>query len=146
MRTVRRDPVEDTSTPFDAVPMELLVRFLNQIPISSLLSLCATSRAVRKLVFPLLDCVLWHQVHHGDFRWILPVSEVPGEVHRAYGVTILWYDADEVRHSSPFDSPQFPFFAFIRESLSASFSMMNRRRLWNICKQYESLGRESGVW
>ncbi|KAJ6552266.1 hypothetical protein DFH09DRAFT_1319311 [Mycena vulgaris] len=122
---------------FHALPSEVLIQILPLLPVADLLFLLLLSRGVSELVSPLLNETLWHHVHHGDFRWILPVDRVKGEVERANGAGLRW-------HPNPtglvcvFDSRDFPFSRFLPECLNAN-SMRNRQRLWNIYKQYKDL-------
>ncbi|KAJ7645911.1 hypothetical protein DFH06DRAFT_579665 [Mycena polygramma] len=119
------------------LPAELLVQILPLLSVQDLLSVLQLSRGVYGLIQPLLDETLWHHVHRGDLGWILPVKGVKGEVERANTAARGWYsECSEL--ASVFDSKDFPFSRFVSEC-SRSNSMRNRRRLWNIFKQYKAL-------
>ncbi|KAJ7608844.1 hypothetical protein DFH06DRAFT_1247861 [Mycena polygramma] len=127
---------------FHALPAEVLVQMLPLLPLADLRSILLLSRAVFELVSPWLDEVLWHHVHLGDFRWILPVSRVADEIDRANTAICGW-------HSKPaglacaLDSREFPFSRFIPVCFKSD-SMRNRHRLWKIYKQYKALWEAMG--
>ncbi|KAF7305341.1 hypothetical protein HMN09_00786000 [Mycena chlorophos] len=118
-----------TTSVFDKLPTELLLQILISIPRGDLLKMMVLSRGVFLLLSQLLDEVLWHHVHYGDLHWLLPVPSVPGEVERAAG--IIAGSTDRTR----MDSREFPFAAYL-PLCSASDSMRNRARLWNIAQQF----------
>ncbi|KAJ6526900.1 hypothetical protein DFH09DRAFT_1095094 [Mycena vulgaris] len=99
-------------------------------------------RGVSELVKPLLDETLWHHVHHGDLRWILPVPEVKAEVNRANAVK-GWY-SNPTALPFVFDSREFPFARFLLECIRSG-SMRNRRRLGKIFKQFKVLWEAMGT-
>jgi hypothetical protein len=131
------------ATIFHTVPPEVLVQILNLVSGWDLVSLLQLSRSVSGLVHPLLDEILWYHVHYGEFRWILPVPGVKGEVGRANDVVKGWY-SNPGGLTSVFDSREFPFAEFISECVRSS-SMRNRRRLWRIYKQYKALWEAMGL-
>nr|GAT57179.1 predicted protein [Mycena chlorophos] len=118
-----------TTSVFDKLPTELLLQILISIPRGDLLKMMVLSRGVFLLLSQLLDEVLWHHVHYGDLHWLLPVPSVPGDVERAAG--IIAGSTDRTR----MDSREFPFAAYL-PLCSASDSMRNRARLWNIAQQF----------
>ncbi|KAJ6466029.1 hypothetical protein C8R47DRAFT_1154184 [Mycena vitilis] len=113
------------------IPPEVFVLILYLVLVSDLRSLLQLSRGVYGIMQPLLDEVLWHHVHYGDLRWVLPVAGVKGEVQRASEAVEGWY-LNPAGLPSLFDSREFPFARFISECV-----MRNRRRLWKIYKQYK---------
>ncbi|KAJ7766386.1 hypothetical protein DFH07DRAFT_1013659 [Mycena maculata] len=124
------------------LPPEVLVQILYLVSLSDLLSLLQSSRGISGLVYSLLDEILWHQVHHGDLRWVLPVRGVKDEVERANSAVKGWY-GNPAGLASAFDSREFPFARFMLEC-ARSNSMRNRRRLWLIYKQYKVLWEYMG--
>ncbi|KAJ7145157.1 hypothetical protein C8R43DRAFT_1013042 [Mycena crocata] len=126
-----------TPSLFLRIPSEILIQILSLVSLPDLSSLLQTSRGIWELLHPLVDETLWHRVHYGDLRWILPVQGVKGEVDRANSAVAGWY-ANPEGLSSVFSSRGFPFASFISECVRSN-SMRNRRRLWKIFKQYEAL-------
>ncbi|KAJ7766405.1 hypothetical protein DFH07DRAFT_1058741 [Mycena maculata] len=133
--TVDLEPA--THSILHTLPPEVLVQILPLTSLADLLSLLQSSRGVSELVHSLLDETLWHRVHHGDLRWILPVPGVKGEIERANSAVKGWY-ASPAGLASVFDSTEFPFARFMSECARSS-SMRNRRRLWKIYEQYKVL-------
>ncbi|KAK6978189.1 hypothetical protein R3P38DRAFT_3119918, partial [Favolaschia claudopus] len=131
-------------TIFHTLPQELFLQILPLLPLHDLFSLQLLSHSVRTLVSPLLDETLWHHVHRGDFRWVLPVAEVKGEVKRANSVAMKW-SPKALKDSAlecVLDSKDFPFLSFIKKCLQDSDSMRNRQRLWGIAQQFQLLWEE----
>ncbi|KAJ7889974.1 hypothetical protein B0H13DRAFT_2341301 [Mycena leptocephala] len=126
-------------TGFHALPTEIVLQILPLVSVADLLALMLVSHGMFTLVLPLLDETLWHHVHNGDLRWILPVNSVKREVNRANTAAKGWVSVPSgLASESIFDSKQFPFAPFIGECLK-SRSMRNRRRVWKIYKQYREL-------
>ncbi|KAJ7766392.1 hypothetical protein DFH07DRAFT_1013676 [Mycena maculata] len=138
--TVTLEPA--THSILHTLPPEVLVQILYLVSLSDLLSLLQSSRGISGLVYSLLDETLWDQAHYGDLRWVLPVPGVRGEVERAENAVKGW-SANPVGLASAFDSREFPFASFMSEC-ARSGSMRNRRRLWNIYKQYKVLWENMG--
>ncbi|KAJ6522984.1 hypothetical protein DFH09DRAFT_1096929 [Mycena vulgaris] len=142
--TINLDSERPThSTQFHTIPPEVLVQVLQLVSVSNVLSLLQLSRGISERVKPLLDETLWHHVHHGDLRWILPVPEVKGEVNRANEAVKGWY-SNPTTLPSVFDSREFPFARFLSECVRSG-SMRNRRRLWKIFKQFKVLWEAMGT-
>ncbi|KAJ7870741.1 hypothetical protein B0H14DRAFT_236296 [Mycena olivaceomarginata] len=138
-----------TPTVFNTLPPEVLLEILPLLFLPDLLSLQLLSRGVAALVSPLLDETLWHHVHSAEFRWILPVAAVAGEVQRANRAAMKWCSKSAgararqarsapARLACVLDSKDFPFSHFLRECLKSD-SMRNRERLWKISQQYITL-------
>jgi hypothetical protein len=125
------------TTPFHSLPAEILIQILPCLSLPDLLSTILVSRSVAGLIIPMLDETLWHYVHHGDLRWILPVPTVEGEVERAHKAAATWVPTADA-HMSSLDSRDFPFLQFVIRCVKDN-SMRNRRRLWDIYKQYKGL-------
>ncbi|KAJ7291568.1 hypothetical protein C8J57DRAFT_1044772, partial [Mycena rebaudengoi] len=125
------------TTPFHSLPAEILIQILPCLSLADLISTILVSRSVARLIIPMLDETLWNHVHYGDLRWILPVPAVQGEVERAHKAAATWALIADA-HVSPFDSRDFPFLQFVMRC-SKDNSMRNRRRLWDIYKQYKGL-------
>ncbi|KAJ6526656.1 hypothetical protein B0H19DRAFT_1042008 [Mycena capillaripes] len=130
-------------TRFHTIPPEVLLQVLELASVSNVLSLLQLSRGVSELVKPLLDETFWYHVHHGDLRWILPVSGVKGEVDRANEAVKGWY-SNPTALASVFDSREFPFARVLSECVRSG-SMQNRRRLWKIFKQFKILWEAMGT-
>ncbi|KAK6981153.1 hypothetical protein R3P38DRAFT_2578876, partial [Favolaschia claudopus] len=130
-----------SETILHTLPQELVLQILPLLPLHDLLSLQLLSHSVRALVSPLLDETLWHHVHSGSFRWVLPVAEVEGEVKRANSVAMKWSPSSlsDSALECVLDSKDFPFVSFIRKCVQGSDSMRNRRRLWGISQQFKLL-------
>ncbi|KAJ6557868.1 hypothetical protein B0H19DRAFT_1148827 [Mycena capillaripes] len=129
---------------FHDLPVEILLQILPLLSLVDLSSFQLLSRGISELVTPLLDEILWHHVHHGDFGWLLPVATVGGEVSRANAAAVEWYQRPKAaRRGCILDSKDFPFSRFIPECLNSN-SMRNRRRLWGIFKQFRALWETMG--
>lgn len=100
------------------------------------------SSSVFEMISPRLDEILWYHVHHGDFRWILPVPRVPDEINRANTAICGWHPKP-AGLACALDSREFPFSRFIPVCLQTD-SMRNRHRLWKIYKQYKALWEAMG--
>jgi hypothetical protein len=89
----------------------------------------------------------------GHLRWISPVGAMRSEADRANEVFSQWtsvYTAHNVQvseepssHSelythNPLLLPHFPRLAFVHACFQSD-SMMNRKRIWGIVKQYDNL-------
>ncbi|KAF7305271.1 F-box domain-containing protein [Mycena chlorophos] len=120
-------PVPETGAEsiLHSLPPEVLLQILALVPHGGLWRLMTTSRRILIHLLTLLDEVLWYHVHHGDLRWLLPVSSVPGEVQRAA----------QALGGQSMASREFPFSTYLPVCL-ASDSMKNRRRMWNIAQQF----------
>ncbi|KAJ7608853.1 hypothetical protein DFH06DRAFT_1148747 [Mycena polygramma] len=97
---------------FHGLPAEVLVQILLLLPLADLRSILLLSRADFGLVDHMLDEVLWHHVHDGEYRWILPVSTVTDEIDRANTALLGWY-SKPVGVACALDSREFPFSRFI---------------------------------
>ena len=86
---------------------------------------------------------------HGTLRWVLPVNGAYDETERMGDVARKWLSthgtlsADTVSPPAsihgivtPLMSLYFPYYAFLRECYKSD-SMMNRKRLWGIVKQFD---------
>jgi hypothetical protein len=134
--------------PFGALPTELLLVILSQLPIPSLLALSAASRNLRALITEpgFLNQVVKAAVLTGSAFWILPVKTIAGEEERAQHTAMEWLATVSSESStfdvkSPFRSASFPYFAFVHACYESD-SMRNRERLWNIVKQFDDLWRD----
>ena len=76
----------------------------------------------------------------GSLRWILPVEHAHGEVERMDNVAKKWLSVHGPFESTtkPLASPFFPYYPFLRACYNSD-SMMNRRRLWGIVKQFDPI-------
>ncbi|KDQ19418.1 hypothetical protein BOTBODRAFT_439102 [Botryobasidium botryosum FD-172 SS1] len=135
-------------TPFHTLPTELCLRIFHFVPISSLLSLASSCRSLRALLGQpgYLDRVVREAIIEpdGQLRWILPVASM-GERQSVESAAWAWLPEDTERNDDdlrrpvdPFLSPNFPHLAFLRACYESE-SMMNRRRYWDIAKQFEAL-------
>ncbi len=135
----------------DTLPNELLLLILRELPLSSLLALSSTCRSLRALITEpsFMDCVLKEAILRGSLKWILPVSSFKNEVQGCYTSLRLWLSAVSGSCQSDGDlidsnvnallvSPQFPSVAFVRACWESD-SMMNRKRLWGLVKQFEAV-------
>jgi hypothetical protein len=90
-------------------------------------------------------------IAYGHLRWISPVNAMRSEVDRANGIFSQWtalYSAQNAKmqkelafHSdlcNPLLLPHFPRLAFVHACFQSD-SMMNRKRIWGIVKQYDDL-------
>ena len=133
--------------------MELLLVILNQTPLPSYLSLSSTCKSLRSfLTAPsFADRIMKEAIAHGQLRWISPVGAMRSEVDRANEIFSQWapvYPTQNVKmpeesafHSdlcNPLLLPHFPRLAFVHACFQSD-SMMNRKRIWGIAKQYDGL-------
>ncbi|KAK6978179.1 F-box domain-containing protein [Favolaschia claudopus] len=134
-----------SETIFHTLPPEIVLQIIPLLDLHDLISVQLVSHSVRAIISPLLDTTLWHHVHFGSLRWILPIHEVEGEVERANLAATKWSSSTlpssfENHALEPvFNSKGFPFLSFIRECLQNSDSMRNRQRLWRISQQFRLL-------
>jgi hypothetical protein len=135
---------------FLQLPTEIRLEILRELPIRDLLALSSASRSLRASITEpaFLNQVIKEAVLMGSEFWILPVAAIPGEVERAWEVANQWLKmaslnrAREVQPTkSPFNSPSFPFVAFVH-ACYGSDSMRNRQRFWNIVKQFDGIWRD----
>lgn len=135
---------------FLQLPTEIRLEILRELPIRDLLALSSASRSLRASITEpaFLNQVIKEAVLRGSEFWILPVAAIPGEVERAWEVANQWLvmassnRAREVQPTkSPFNSPSFPFVAFVH-ACYGSDSMRNRQRFWNIVKQFDGIWRD----
>ncbi|PSR76742.1 hypothetical protein PHLCEN_2v8227 [Hermanssonia centrifuga] len=138
----------------DTLPNELLLLILRELPLPSLLALSSTCRSLRALITEpsFMDCVLKEAILRGSLKWILPVSSYKDEVQSCYESLRLWHPAvsescqsdgdliDESDLNALLVSPQLPRIAFVRACWESD-SMMNRKRLWGLVKQFEAVWR-----
>ncbi|KAI0346159.1 hypothetical protein BDW22DRAFT_1352170 [Trametopsis cervina] len=151
------------------LPNELLLPMMRDLPIFDLLSLASTCRALRQLILgsPLLNRILQESILWGSCRWILPVHGLLEEDERAFKAMRSWLpksvhladivveqkDEEEVNLNEEKRSgwavppvkpvilnPNFPTLSFVRACWESD-SMMNRKRLWGMVKQFEELWR-----
>jgi hypothetical protein len=93
-------------------------------------------------------------VFNGTLRWLLPVNDTYGEIENATKVAQVWLSAYSDASNSvtpsesslrgitiPFASNSFPYWVFI-PACYKSHSMMNRKRLWGIVKQFDILWKD----
>ena len=143
-----RFPTSPLRDPFNALPTELLLIILSQLPIPALFTLSATSRNLRTLITEpaFLNQVIKGSVLEGSGFWILPVTTVAGEEDRARCTGMEWFATVSADNSalvveSPFHSALFPYFSFVHACYESD-SMRNRERLWKIVKQFDDLWRD----
>lgn len=136
------------SHPFNILPTELLLDIFRQLPIDSLLSLSSASRSLRALITEpaFLNQTIKAAVLGGSAFWVLPVTIVADEEKNARCIAMEWLtmvssDNDVLTTESPFHSPSFPYLAFLHACYESD-SMRNRKRLWNIVKQFDGLWRD----
>jgi hypothetical protein len=138
---------------FDKLPVELLLVIFGQISLPSYLSVSAACKSLRSLLTAsdFADSIMKVAITRGHLRWISPVDAMPSEVNRAneiFGQWISVYPAQNatVRAESPsyleaqnpLLFPNFPRLAFVHACFQSD-SMMNRKRIWGIVKQYDDL-------
>ena len=139
------------------LPIELLLPLLADLPLISIFALSSTCRSLRRLITNthFLDQALKECITRGSLHWLSPVERMPGgEVTRAHRTMRLWRpsgDPDKVSTerdttalsstASPLAHPRFPRLAFVR-ACWASDSMMNRKRLWGLSRQFAALWRD----
>jgi len=135
----------------EACPLEVLTTILVYLPLSSIFSLSSACKSLHRTISTpsSLNYVIRESVLSSStstsLRWILPVDAIPGEVSRAYKIAKKWlsesaYERNGADIDNPFAHPSFPWIAFMK-SCAQSWSMLNRKRLWGIAKQYDELWR-----
>ncbi|KDR71488.1 hypothetical protein GALMADRAFT_253788 [Galerina marginata CBS 339.88] len=142
------------SDPFMNLPTELVLDIFRHLPIHALLSLSSASRRLRGLITEpaFLNQAIKAAVLAGAEFWVLPVQRIPGEEERARCAARAWLAGVSPGHDapialiqpemeSPFRSSLFPHLAFM-QACYGSDSMRNRRRLWDVVRQFEALWRE----
>lgn len=128
------------------LPLDVLLAMCAQLPLKSMLALSATCGILRRFITSprFMHRVLKESVLNGKLQWMLPLDAMPGEVARAYKTMRLWlpYNSpgknDSDAGSCPFFCPEFPRLAFVRACWDSD-SMMNRKRQWDIARQFASL-------
>ncbi|KAL0946966.1 hypothetical protein HGRIS_013119 [Hohenbuehelia grisea] len=137
------------TTPFHVLPPELLFSILVLLSPTDYASLLIISRSLRKLLQGgAIDTAVRHQIlsNTGPLRWLLPVDTMTGEEDAFKSACTKWLEASVIPSSSGNGSgalsviqhSDFPHFAFLCAAWMQD-SMRNRRRFWNITKQYEDL-------
>ncbi|KAH8831909.1 hypothetical protein DL96DRAFT_1589387 [Flagelloscypha sp. PMI_526] len=121
-----------------ALPRELVLTIFSDLSILDYLNVSSTSRAVRQVAThsSLFSAIVSDMVHHGSLRWLKPCPLVQGEIQKANEVLTTWLD-DSSNVLDPLHDRKFPILAFVRTCFTRSTSMMSRRRLWGISKQFE---------
>ncbi|KAJ8454994.1 hypothetical protein ONZ45_g19091 [Pleurotus djamor] len=139
------------------LPDELLHHIAIELDISSFLTFSSSCYELRMRLFsPEFSDSLFHThvlSETGSLQWILPVESCPGELDRASCAVKQWLPAPKGAYlvqvqspSSLFDDPSlpFPYFHFVR-ACHLSMSMMNRRRLWGMMKQFQCIWEDYRV-
>jgi hypothetical protein len=97
------------------------------------------------------NLIIREALFHGALRWVLPVNGAYDETERMDDVARKWLSThgtlsdDTVSPQAsihgvvtPLASLYFPHYAFLRECYKSD-SMMNRKRLWGIVKQFDAI-------
>lgn len=136
----------------DKLPIEIVHHVLCFLPLPSYLGLASTCRTLHAF---LLDKIFFNHVLKEmtadisrPLYWVRPATTRDGEVERARGPLQTWLPSLEetniVNRNSvegadlPLESPNFPFYEFIRECRESD-SMCNRKRIWGTVKQLEEV-------
>ncbi|KAH8826291.1 hypothetical protein DL96DRAFT_1607636 [Flagelloscypha sp. PMI_526] len=140
-------------TPSDSPPMlltlpiELLLKISASLSISDILHVSSISKGMRRLVTQpgILSQLLREAIvtPNGTLRWMQPCSLVAGEVEKANEALRSWLVADSDGSLSPLHKPDFLFVEFVHTCFVKSHSMKNRKRIWGMIKQVETLLVES---
>jgi hypothetical protein len=96
-----------------------------------------------------LKQVIKRAIFEGSLRWVLPVSNFPGDEERALAAIAKWVPEGSIvfeNSSKPtaskyLSSSVFPHVEFIRACFEDG-SMLNRKRLWDNVKQFDGLWRD----
>ena len=135
---------------FHRLPTEIMQHILQDVPLQSILALSSASRSLRNLITnpPYLKHIIMQAITYGSLRWILPVETMPGEVESALNAFSTWVDKSSPTVLKAIVSPKpkstlqlismpsFPHLQFIRACFDLD-SMRNRKRLWDIVKQFD---------
>jgi len=158
-----RFDLTSSSTPsnkFDSLPSEISFAILQYLTPSSLIALSTTCKSLRTILTDpaIMVHIFKEMIFKTDYlTWILPVKRQGRETEISIYVARLWLgyasigpglslaelfesgflNADEL----PFSSPSFPYFAYVRVCFESD-SVRNRRRIWGITKQFETIWRE----
>lgn len=129
------------STLFERLPPELLIAIFRSLPLGALLSFSTCCRSTRAIFRRVADPIIASMYNvGGDLRWILPVTTIKDERERAEIAYRTWLPEDQDPTGSALYAKDFPHFDFIRACYGEEEdSMRNRRRLWNISKQFQGL-------
>ncbi|KAJ2977886.1 hypothetical protein NQ176_g4122 [Zarea fungicola] len=132
------------STLFDRLPSELLIAIFRPLPLGALLSFSTWSKSTRAIFKRVANLIIASMYKlGGDLRWILPVTTIKNEPERAEIAYRTWLPEDQSLAGSALSAEGFPHFDFIRACYGEEEdSMRNRRRLWNISKQFQGLWYE----
>jgi hypothetical protein len=138
-------PPQKISKIFASLPTEIFLQISHSFSVADLLRFACTSKAVWNAI---MEPHTFHQIVRqlllkGSLRWILPVKDAYNEVKRMHGAAIKWLSAYDtsIRAGTvvrPLTSPSFPYYPFLRQCFRSD-SMMNRRRLWGIVKQFDDI-------
>ncbi|KAH8831907.1 hypothetical protein DL96DRAFT_851863 [Flagelloscypha sp. PMI_526] len=120
------------------LPRELVLIIFSNLSILDYLNASSTSRNARQAAThsSLFSAVVYEMIHHGSLAWLKPCFLVQGEVEKANAALATWLDDSSNIHD-PLHDGNFPVLAFTRTCFVKSTSMMSRRRLWGISKQFE---------
>ncbi|KAH8831908.1 hypothetical protein DL96DRAFT_1812670 [Flagelloscypha sp. PMI_526] len=130
--------VSQNGPSFFTLPRELTLIIFSDLSILDYLNASSTSRALRQAATrsSLFSTVVNEMIRHGSLRWLKPCPLVQGEVEKANEALATWLD-DPSNIGDPLRDGNFPVLAFTRTCFTRSTSMMSRRRLWGISKQFE---------
>lgn len=145
---------------FSSLPTELFLSILSSLSLVNILSFSATCRSLRTvLTSPSWLAHTLIKPASGELRWLLPVRGLMNEEEHAYAAARLWFpeyrdlvtsgtsdrDSSSEKRISVLAEllahPEFPIFPFLRACWESD-SMKNRRRLWGIVKQFDTLWKE----
>ncbi|TFK19465.1 hypothetical protein FA15DRAFT_760009 [Coprinopsis marcescibilis] len=155
-------PQDSTTMPNRGLlPLETLLEIAGYLPIKGLLCFMSLNRAIRAILLPHADNISYKVLHTME-RYFLPSNSIEtpdgtrqredlnkweqGWVHaltttdRGYkgkGRGQEAFKMDRLRHEAPW--------LMYRIECSRSCSMTNRRRIWGIAEQMESLAKEQGI-
>ncbi|KAH8826294.1 hypothetical protein DL96DRAFT_1556785 [Flagelloscypha sp. PMI_526] len=75
----------------------------------------------------------------GPFEYSLTYAIVEGEVENANEALRTWLGMDSLGFPDPLNAPDFPFPEFVYTCFVKSGPMKNRKRIWEMIKQVETL-------
>jgi hypothetical protein len=144
------------------LPTDLFLQISRSLTLSDVLRFARTSKSMWNSIMEphMFNQIIREAMIYGCLRWIIPVEGAYDEVKRFDETARKWlrpsnappdetndHDSDaHLLNATMLPTLEtFPYLAFLRACF-ASHSMMNRRRIWGIVKQFDEIwsGHQSG--
>jgi len=129
----------------DLLPMDLLLAICGFLPVRSILAFISSCRRIRSQILPHVNAVARQQLLE-DEPWLLPAGPfVTGDKNHGRE-EVDWWTAQWAKGGVrlPEMEAKIPWVVYRREC-GRSMSMWNRRRIWGVANQIETLAMMEGL-